>query len=95
MGHFEKNNFDQDLGLGTIQIRDHLRNGLARLFIRYDDQAASFRIYRDHRVAHVPIRWVSAGARAARGIGTLATGSRETTAGELSLCLHRKKAQPN
>src|SRR5262249_51765248 len=85
VGDLKKYHLDEHLGLGTIEIRDHLRDVLARLFVSDNEQAARLRVNRDHRVAHFAVGRVGASGGAGSASGSrisLAAESAESPAAE-------------
>src|SRR5205823_4110142 len=74
VGGFQKNNVDQHLWPGLIQVRDYLANVMAGLLVGDNNQASRFRIARDNRFADSPISVIIARARCA-DTGARAAGS--------------------
>jgi hypothetical protein len=80
IGDLEKHYLDEHLGFGAIQVCDHLRNILAGLVIRDNNQPARLGIDRDHRVAHRAIGKIL--ARGAAGGPNAPAAAAATTATE-------------
>ena len=77
MRDLQKNDFNEHLRFGTIQVSDHLANILAGLFIGDDNHPMRFWIHRDHRIPDRAVGSVLSGRSAAgpRGDARSAAGA--------------------
>src|ERR1035437_2511033 len=83
MGDLQKHDFDEHLGFGTVEVREHLADSLGGGLVRDENHPACLRVNGKVGIPNRGVVWIlPRGAAAAAGAGAAAAGAAETAPAE-------------
>src|ERR1035437_2021797 len=80
MGDLQKHDFDEHLGFGTVEVREHLADSLGGGLVRDENHPARLRVNGKVGIPNRGVVWILPRGAAAAGAGAAAAGAAAKTA---------------